>query len=221
MAKLNILGYSINALSLLLETLKATGENGPIRVVQNIPVAAGEDDRFIPPGVEVSVHAPDEHPGLSPTDRCILGVLNPGVKQKVFEYFYQQYRITEDSYIRLCHPSAVVAATVTADGGYYIEPLTVVSPFAHLGFGVTLNRGVSIGHHTRLGNFVTVGPGADIAGHTRIGDHSSIGIGAVVFDHIQIGKNCIIGGGSVVTKDIPDAVVAWGNPCRVIKSIAT
>ena len=30
-------------------------------------------------------------------------------------------------------------------------------------------------------------------------------------------KNVVIGAGSVVTKDIPDNVIAVGNPCRVIR----
>lgn len=36
---------------------------------------------------------------------------------------------------------------------------------------------------------------------------------------VTIGKNTVIGAGSVVTKDIPDNVVAVGNPCRVIKRL--
>lgn len=34
---------------------------------------------------------------------------------------------------------------------------------------------------------------------------------------VTIGNNVVIGAGSVVTKDIPDNVIAVGNPCRVIK----
>ena len=30
-------------------------------------------------------------------------------------------------------------------------------------------------------------------------------------------KNVVIGAGSVVTKDVPDNVIAVGNPCRVIR----
>ena len=36
---------------------------------------------------------------------------------------------------------------------------------------------------------------------------------------ISIGDNSVIGAGSVVTKDIPDNVVAVGNPCRVLRPI--
>ncbi|WP_374020791.1 DapH/DapD/GlmU-related protein [Paenibacillus thiaminolyticus] len=36
---------------------------------------------------------------------------------------------------------------------------------------------------------------------------------------VTIGDNCIIGAGSVVTKDIPSGMLAYGNPCRVIRPI--
>ncbi len=54
----------------------------------------------------------------------------------------------------------------------------------------------------------------------RIGDNVWIGGGAIVCPGVSIGNNSVIGAGSVVTKDIPSDVVAAGNPCRVIKSIA-
>ena len=36
---------------------------------------------------------------------------------------------------------------------------------------------------------------------------------------VTIGSNAIIGAGSVVTKDIPENVIAVGNPCRVLRPI--
>lgn len=46
-----------------------------------------------------------------------------------------------------------------------------------------------------------------------------IGGNAVIVGGVSIGNNVVIGGGSVVTRDIPDGVVAAGNPCRVIREI--
>ena len=37
---------------------------------------------------------------------------------------------------------------------------------------------------------------------------------------VKIGDNVVIGSGSVVTKDIPDNVLAAGNPCRVLRPLA-
>lgn len=52
-----------------------------------------------------------------------------------------------------------------------------------------------------------------------IGDNVWIGGNTVICPGVHIGNNVVIGAGSVVTKDIPDSVVAAGNPCRVLKQI--
>lgn len=53
----------------------------------------------------------------------------------------------------------------------------------------------------------------------RIGENTWIGAGAIIVPGVTIGKNVVIGAGSIVTKDIPDNVLAVGNPCRVIRKI--
>lgn len=50
-----------------------------------------------------------------------------------------------------------------------------------------------------------------------IGKNVWIGGGAILLPGVTIGDNVVIGAGSVVTKSIPDNVIAWGNPCRVVK----
>lgn len=52
-----------------------------------------------------------------------------------------------------------------------------------------------------------------------IGDNVWIGGNSVICPGVRIGSNTVIGAGSVVTKDIPDWVIAAGNPCRVIREI--
>lgn len=53
----------------------------------------------------------------------------------------------------------------------------------------------------------------------KIGNNVWIGGSSVILPGVNIGNNTVIGAGSVVTKDIPDNVVAAGNPCKVIRSI--
>lgn len=50
-----------------------------------------------------------------------------------------------------------------------------------------------------------------------IGNNVWIGGSAVIMPGVTIGNNTVIGAGSVVTKDIPDYVIAHGNPCRIMK----
>ncbi|HHW40066.1 MAG TPA: acyltransferase [Syntrophomonadaceae bacterium] len=56
-------------------------------------------------------------------------------------------------------------------------------------------------------------------GRVCIGKRTFIGAGSVVLPGVTIGDNVVIGAGSVVTRDIPDNVVAAGNPAAVISSI--
>ena len=53
-----------------------------------------------------------------------------------------------------------------------------------------------------------------------IGDNVWIGGGVIILPGVTIGNNVVIGAGSVVTKDIPSNFLAFGNPCKVIKSLS-
>jgi sugar O-acyltransferase (sialic acid O-acetyltransferase NeuD family) len=214
-----ILGCGENVLSLVLETFRATGNKGPFTIVQNISVEIGSIGKFLPEGVHVDVLPAGFEIDLPSSALYFFGVASAKIKKAVFSFFSEGHGIEKNHYGQLIHPTAVLASTVSVSNGIYVEPLSVISPFAKLGFGVTVNRNVSIGHHSELGDFVTIGPGVNIAGHTHIGEGAQVGIGAVVFDRVSIGKNSVIGGGSIVTKDIPDNVIAWGNPCRVVKKV--
>ena len=89
----------------------------------------------------------------------------------------------------------------------------------------------------RIGANAQIAPNVSIytAGHTihpdsrnsgyeygidvTIGDNVWLGGNACVMPGVTIGNNVVIGAGSVVTKDIPDNVIAVGNPCRVVREI--
>lgn len=52
-----------------------------------------------------------------------------------------------------------------------------------------------------------------------IGNSVWIGGNTVICPGVHIGSNTVIGAGSVVTRDIPEWVIAAGNPCKVIRKI--
>lgn len=52
-----------------------------------------------------------------------------------------------------------------------------------------------------------------------IGENVWIGANCVICPGVTIRKDSIIGAGSIVTKDIPEGVIAFGNPCRVQRKI--
>jgi maltose O-acetyltransferase len=53
-----------------------------------------------------------------------------------------------------------------------------------------------------------------------IGSEVWVGGGAIICPGVTIGDRAVIGAGSVVTRDIPSGVVAAGNPCRVLRTVA-
>lgn len=110
----------------------------------------------------------------------------------------------------------------------------------HLGNGIYANSNLTIvdDGHVYIGDKVMLGPNVTIATANHpieptlrakglqynkdvyIGENTWIGAGVIIVPGVRIGKNTVIGGGSVVTKDIPDNVVAVGNPCRVLREIS-
>jgi len=52
-----------------------------------------------------------------------------------------------------------------------------------------------------------------------VGDEVWIGAGTVVFPGVSIGEGATIGAGSLVTADIPPHTLAYGQPCRVQRTL--
>ncbi len=127
------------------------------------------------------------------------------------------------------------------DGCYIEPPLHSNHGGAHLHFGdgvyANFNLTVVDDTHVYVGSYTMFGPNVTIAtaGHpilpelrevgyqynmpVRIGRNCWIGAGAVILPGITIGNNVVVGAGSVVTKDLPDNVVAVGNPCKVLRPV--
>lgn len=110
----------------------------------------------------------------------------------------------------------------------------------HFGSGIYVNSNLTLvdDGHIYVGDKVMFGPNVTIATANHpidpelrsralqynkdvyIGENVWIGAGVIVVPGVHIGKNSVIGAGSVVTKDIPENVVAVGNPCRVLREIS-
>ena len=81
--------------------------------------------------------------------------------------------------------------------------------------GVTIEDNVQIGSHCSIYSVSTIDNSSGkvvLKNNCRIGSHSTILPG------VSIGKNSIIGAHSLVNKDIPDNVVSFGVPAKVVRS---
>lgn len=123
--------------------------------------------------------------------------------------------------VSVVHPTAFVAADALVGYGTQILANASVCAEARIGNGCIINTKASVDHECVLGNGVHLAPGATLAGCVQIADFSMIAAGAVVLPRRSIGSNSIVGAGSVVTRDIPDNVIAYGNPARVVRQNAS
>jgi len=89
----------------------------------------------------------------------------------------------------------------------------------HIGQNVMMATNVQILTATHPLEYKARNSGIEFAKPIRIGDNVWIGGGVIINPGVTIGNNSVIGSGSVVVKDIPENVVAAGNPCKVLKSI--
>lgn len=115
--------------------------------------------------------------------------------------------------------AAVVAADVRLPEGAYIGKRTVVNAGTVLGVCSIINTGAIVEHDCNIGDFAHISPGAVLCGQVFVGDDTHIGANSTVRQQLVIGKNTVLGIGSVVTKDMPDNVEAYGNPCKVVKAL--
>lgn len=117
------------------------------------------------------------------------------------------------------HPTAFLASNAQLSKGCQILGHAAVCAEVEIGEASIVNTSASVDHECVLGRGVHIAPGATLAGCVHVGDYSLVGVGAVVLPRVSIGSNVIVGAGAVVTKDIPDAKVAFGNPARIQRTI--
>ena len=150
-------------------------------------------------------------------DKCFFATGTASIRKAIFEHFLEHYQINESFYDTLIHSRAYCSPSTKINSGVLVEPGAIISTQSNIDFGTYVKRGVLVGHHNNIGRFVDLNPGVILSGNISIGKSTTIGTGAVLKDNISIGSNSIIGIGSVVVKDIPDNVIAFGNPCKVVR----
>lgn len=120
--------------------------------------------------------------------------------------------------ISAVHPKSIIAEDVSIAPGTVVTAGAVINSGSQVGENVIINTSSSVDHECIIEDGVHISPGAHLGGQVTVGRGSWIGIGACVIDHVLIGSNSLIGAGSVVVENIPDNVVAYGNPAKIRKA---
>lgn len=84
-----------------------------------------------------------------------------------------------------------------------------------IGNGCYLMNKCYIAHDDVLHDGVTMASSVTLGGHVQVGTGANLGMGAIVHQRRVIGGLAMVGMSAVVTRDVPPASLAYGNPCRV------
>jgi sugar O-acyltransferase (sialic acid O-acetyltransferase NeuD family) len=203
-----ILGKGDNIITMILDNLYSNNTTPNITIYNNLslPILNPFDHNWFKMKVVEDVNMDDY-------DVFTLGVYQPQHKIKII----QSISPDMSKFINVIHSGLDISKTSFIGVGALINSKVSIAAHTTIGDFVSINRHVSIGHHTVISDFCSINPGTNIAGNVTIGEGTTIGMGTNILHQVKIGKNTIIGAGSVVTKDIPDNVIAYGSPCKIIR----
>ena len=188
------------------------GASGHAKVIIDILEASGvRVDALIDdnPNIDQLQGYPVKHSftGESP---FIISIGNNKIRKQVAERL-------QASYGKAIHPSAILSPTAKIGDGTVVMQGAIIQADANVGKHCIINTGASVDHECVIGDYAHISPHATLCGNVHVGEGSWIGAGTTVIPNLSIGKWCVIGAGSVITEDIPDHVLAFGNPCRIIR----
>jgi len=117
------------------------------------------------------------------------------------------------------HPKAAIAADAQVGEGTVIMAGAVVNSGTRIGENAIINTSAVVEHECTIEDGVHVSAGTRLGGKVFVGQATTIEIGAIVGANVIVGADSVIGAGTVVLKDIPEGVLAYGIPARVIRSL--
>jgi acetyltransferase EpsM len=117
------------------------------------------------------------------------------------------------------HPSSTNAASARFGPGTVILAGGIVGVAANIGEGSIVNTGARVDHDANIGAFSHLSPGVTLGGEVTVGEGTHLAVGVSVRNRVTIGCWSLIGVGAAVVSDVPDRVLAFGVPARVVRSL--
>ena len=121
-------------------------------------------------------------------------------------------------FVNAIHPSVIVGNNVKLGVGIVAMAGCIFNPKSQIGDFTFFATGAQIEHDCQIGDFASISAGSVTGGYVKLGKFSAITLGVTVVDRLEIGENTVIGSGSLVTKSLPDNVLAYGFPAKIIRN---
>jgi len=125
--------------------------------------------------------------------------------------------VSDFKFFNAIHPSCIIGENVKLGEGIVAMAGCIFNPRATVGDHTFFATGAQVEHDCIIGNYASISAGSITGGYVELGDFAAITLGVTVFDRTKIGENSVVGAGSLVIKDLPDNVLAYGNPAKIIR----
>lgn len=116
--------------------------------------------------------------------------------------------------VSIVSPCATLGAGITLADGCFVGHHAHIGPLATVGRGCIVNTGAVVEHEASVGDYAHVSVNATMAGRSSLGAYSMLGAGAVIIDSVGVGSEVMIGAGAVAHRTIHEPGVYTGVPAR-------
>jgi sugar O-acyltransferase (sialic acid O-acetyltransferase NeuD family) len=120
-------------------------------------------------------------------------------------------------FVNTIHPAALIGRDVELGIGNVIMAGAIINPGARMGNFCFVATGAHLEHDNIMHDFSSISAGSITGGKVEIGKLSAITLGVTVVDRLKIGENSVVGAGSLVLNDVPDNVLVYGSPAKIIR----
>lgn len=115
-------------------------------------------------------------------------------------------------------PSVVISQEANIAQGTVVMAGTVLGVGATVGRFCIINTSCALDHDSTVADYASLAPGVVTGGDVKIGFRSFVGLGAAIRHGALVGSDTVIGARSYVHTPLPDRVVAYGAPARVVRN---
>ncbi len=121
-------------------------------------------------------------------------------------------------FVNAIHPSTIIGMNVKFGVGIVVMAGCIFNPSSTVGNFCFFATGAQFEHDCTIGDFGSISAGSITGGKVTIGKYSAITLGVTIMDRLNIGENTVVGAGALVTKDLPNNVLAYGIPAKIIRT---